>query len=215
VTAAIQSRLETLERVIESGLRTFVEVGEALMEIRDQRLYQDATFEDYCRERWGFSRIHAHRLMDAAEVVRVLPAGNTPANEAQARELAPLKDQPDALRDVWGSVIERAEQTDSPVTGPVIRAAVRDYMRGQAAGAAADLDAAVAGWTEERQQGFVPELVRQRGELARLVTDLAQLPPPHEFVAKHRGYLSAQTVAQAERAHAWTGLFLEEMRRGD
>jgi hypothetical protein len=56
VTAAIQSRLETLERVIESGLRTFVEVGEALMEIRDQRLYQDATFEDYCRERWGISQ---------------------------------------------------------------------------------------------------------------------------------------------------------------
>lgn len=78
--------------VIESWLRTFVEVGEALMEIRDARLYREGfgSFEDYCRERWSFSRVQAHRLIEASEVAAVLPMGNT-TNERQMRELAPLK----------------------------------------------------------------------------------------------------------------------------
>jgi hypothetical protein len=52
-------RLAELERVIERGLQSFVEVGKALADIRDGKLYRcqgDATFEDYCQQRWGFSR---------------------------------------------------------------------------------------------------------------------------------------------------------------
>ena len=43
-------RLAELELVIERGLKTFVEVGAALLGIRDGRLYREthATFEDYC-----------------------------------------------------------------------------------------------------------------------------------------------------------------------
>jgi hypothetical protein len=49
------SRRAELEEVIELGLATFITVGNALLEIRDSRLYRDthATLEDYCRERWG------------------------------------------------------------------------------------------------------------------------------------------------------------------
>jgi hypothetical protein len=46
--------LEECESVIRSGLKTFVEVGHALLEIRGRRLYRQAgfrTFEKYCRER--------------------------------------------------------------------------------------------------------------------------------------------------------------------
>jgi hypothetical protein len=62
----------------------------------DGRLYDDthATFEGYCRERWGMSRIHAHRLIEATEVAAMLPIGNI-ENEA----LAPLKDDPEATHD--------------------------------------------------------------------------------------------------------------------
>jgi len=66
-----QQDLAAHEAVIERGLRTFVDVGQALLSIRDGRLYraQFGTFEDYCRERWGWERRHAYRLMDAAAAV--------------------------------------------------------------------------------------------------------------------------------------------------
>jgi hypothetical protein len=90
-------RLAALEAIIESGMRTFIEVGNALLEIRDQRLYRGqgfSRFEDYCRKRWNMSRFYAHRLIEAAGVVgNLLPIGNVPRNEAQARELVPLPPQ--------------------------------------------------------------------------------------------------------------------------
>ena len=55
MTLAEISRLQELEQVVETGLTVFVKVGNALLEIRDSRLYrqQCPTFETYCRERWG------------------------------------------------------------------------------------------------------------------------------------------------------------------
>jgi N6-adenosine-specific RNA methylase IME4 len=103
--------LQKHEAVIEKGLGTFVEVGEALLSIREQRLYRLAhiTFEDYCRARWGMSRVHAHRLIEAAEVsLNLLPIGNIlPANESQARPLAALP-TPELQREVWQEVIDQA-----------------------------------------------------------------------------------------------------------
>lgn len=82
--------LAELETVIERGQQTFIEVGRALLEIRDGRLYRASytTFEAYCRERWGWSQQHAHRQMDAARVAELVsPIGEVPANENQARAM--------------------------------------------------------------------------------------------------------------------------------
>ena len=94
------------EAVIERGLGTFVEVGEALMEIRDARQYREnyGDFDTYCRERWGFTRSRAHRLIEASEIADVLPMGNTPTSERQARALAPLRDDPQAMAEVMEEV---------------------------------------------------------------------------------------------------------------
>jgi hypothetical protein len=97
------------EDTIARGLKTFTEVGDALASIRDRRLYRasHATFEDYCRDRWGLSSRHANRTIEAAKVAGILgPIGPIPANEAQARELAPLLDDPDQLRETWQRAIE-------------------------------------------------------------------------------------------------------------
>lgn len=58
------------EEVIDKGRKTFVEVGKALTAIRDGKLYREThdTFGDYCRERWGWERRQAYRLIDAAGV---------------------------------------------------------------------------------------------------------------------------------------------------
>src|SRR5262245_29388958 len=78
-------RLKALEAIIEHGLQTFVEVGAALFEIREQRLYREqgfTTFEEYCRKRWQWSKTHANRQIQAAEVAHNLtPIGVIPKNE--------------------------------------------------------------------------------------------------------------------------------------
>src|SRR5207344_215462 len=106
-----QGRLSELEQVIEHGLGTFVDVGRALLEIQQQRLYRMAghpTFADYVAKRWDLSTAHAYRQIEASKVVDILsPIGEMPlpANEAQARELAPLVDDPDAVRAVWAETV--------------------------------------------------------------------------------------------------------------
>jgi hypothetical protein len=89
----VTTRLTELEDVIQRGMDTFVEVGAALFEIRDDRLYRAShtTFEDYCQERWGMSRRHANRTIEAASVAGILgPIGPKPATESVAREIARL-----------------------------------------------------------------------------------------------------------------------------
>src|SRR6516165_4696559 len=80
-------RLKALEAIIETGLKTFVEVGTALLEIRDHQLYLKQgfiTFDDYCRQRWGWGRNYANKQIAAAEVVKNLGTNvPKPQNEAQ------------------------------------------------------------------------------------------------------------------------------------
>lgn len=88
------TRLEKLEATIKSGQQVFVEVGAALTEIRDKKLYRDEfnTFEFYCQSRWGWSRQHASNLIQSSAAVSALPKtlAATVPNEWAARELAKL-----------------------------------------------------------------------------------------------------------------------------
>ena len=100
------------EATIKMHLQSFMEVGKALLRIRDQRLYRAefSSFEAYCRGRWNMSRIHAHRLLSAAEITEsvLLPMGNTPLpeNERQVRPLVglPVKEAQKA----WGNAAKLA-----------------------------------------------------------------------------------------------------------
>lgn len=111
LTLSEAEQLQTLEAVIEQGIQTFVDVGQALVTIRDRRLYrsQHDTFEEYCKERWGFKRAQAYRMIGAAQVVANLsPIGDTllPANEAQARPLVGLPAE--WQREAWQRAVETA-----------------------------------------------------------------------------------------------------------
>lgn len=101
-----ESRLVELETTIERGLVTFVEVGAALMEIRDNRLYTSefATFEAYCQERWSWGRNYVNKQIAAAKVAGTL--GTIVPNEAVARELASI-DEPERVREVWTEAVDR------------------------------------------------------------------------------------------------------------
>ena len=106
---------QELETIIEDGLKTFVEVGNALSEIRDGLLYRVDydTFEDYCVDRWGMSKAYAYRLIGSAKVVNnVSPMGDTsesfhlPTSERQIRRLTKL--EPDEQKEVWEEAVETA-----------------------------------------------------------------------------------------------------------
>lgn len=82
--------------LIERGLTTFVEVGEALLEIRESRLYREthATFEAYCQSRWAWSGDHAKRLMNAAEVAECQLAGFRRRTKARPASSLPCATSP-------------------------------------------------------------------------------------------------------------------------
>lgn len=129
------------EKVIEQGLATFIEVGNALLAIRDGKKYLHAgygTFEDYCRQRWEFSRSRAHQLMDAAETTELVSTvvdkaeSSTsivqPRSEGQLRPLAKLRNEPEKAREAWNDAVDdagggqpTAKQVEKAVSRKVIK----------------------------------------------------------------------------------------------
>ena len=114
--------LQKCEAVIERGLKTFIEVGTALKQIKDEKLYlrDYETFDDYCRERRGFKHTYAHRLIKSAEVVEhLLPIGNTlPATESQARPLAQLPVEQQA--NAWANIVDECKERGEVITAAAV-----------------------------------------------------------------------------------------------
>jgi hypothetical protein len=130
LTPSENEELQSCEKEIETNLKAFFEVGRALMEINRNRLYRAryGTFEEYCRKRWDMSRIHAFRLLKAAEVRQaLLPIGNTqlPENEAQIRPLTLLS--PKKALSTWQKVLEKAGT--SKITARLVRLTVEEVRK--------------------------------------------------------------------------------------
>ena len=113
------TELAACEQVIAKGLNHFVQVGNALIRIRDLKLYRatHSTFAAYCKEKWSMSRIHAHRTIEAAQVVGVLPLksemlpiGNkslpAPKSEAVVRPLTQLEPEQQSI--AYAKAVEAA-----------------------------------------------------------------------------------------------------------
>lgn len=119
-----QADLAQCEQVIRSGLKTYKEVGAALAEIKNQKLYraQYGTFAAYCDAVWGWTDRHARRMIVASRESESGPIGPV-ANEAQQRELnrLPAKDRTDA----WS---EAVKATGGKVTAKALKAAVDKRM---------------------------------------------------------------------------------------
>jgi len=114
LTLSEQERLDELESVITKSIQTFYEVGSALLEIRESRLYRKTfpTFEDYCQERWQMTRRYANHLIGAAGVMSglgtIVPK---PETESQARELAALPEA-EMQKAVWQIALKTAPTSD-------------------------------------------------------------------------------------------------------
>lgn len=127
LTTEERSKLDALEKIITKGKRSFVEVGLALAEIKEAKLYRQAhkTFAEYCESKWGWTSAYANYTIQGAEVVKALPEKMTTivANEGQARALSSV---PEAKRvEVLEQAQANAEEEDRPVTARDISNAAR------------------------------------------------------------------------------------------
>lgn len=129
LTISEQEQLSRLEETVAQGLKTFVDVGVALMVIRDSKLYRQdhETFEDYCRVRWSMGKSRVYQMIDAAMVVDNLQkstiGGQIPDSERQARPLAQL--EPEQQVEVWAKAVDTAP--NGKVTAAHVQKVVDDY----------------------------------------------------------------------------------------
>ena len=138
LTASEQEELDRCETTISRGWNSFIEVGEALLKIRDARLYRDKyeRFEDYCRVEIQYQKSQAYRLMDAARVVRLIsPIGEVSADgvmrptcEAQVRPLVGLEDRD--IKTVWQKATATAEAEEKRITARLVQTQVRAITPG-------------------------------------------------------------------------------------
>jgi hypothetical protein len=122
--------LQACEAIIARGLNTFIEVGTALLAIRDQRLYRAThkSFEDYCHDRWQMGRSRSYQLIDAAQVagnVSTIVDTPKPTHESQLRPLTSL--EPQEQRSAWTQAV--AESNGKQPTAAKVKEVVRVHAR--------------------------------------------------------------------------------------
>ena len=147
LTKTERSELIECEAVIEHGRTTFVEVGNALAAIREKKLYRETheTFDTYCKERWGYTRDYACKLIGSASIAEQLQnvdhGIHSPANERQVRPLLQLSEPSEddhrervvnmkAVKEVWQQVVEKAPKDADgkpQVTAKLVTEAVKEY----------------------------------------------------------------------------------------
>lgn len=108
------------EGVIKQGLSSFVEVGAALIKIRDRRFYKEqfSSFKLYASTKWVLSHRRLNQLIEGSAVVKQIESGNRgsqnapilPNSERQCRELATVA--PEKQAEAWQTVVDTAPKND-------------------------------------------------------------------------------------------------------
>ena len=91
------------------SLQSWIEVGEALIEIRDSRLYkvEARTFEEYCRSKFRLEKSRVHQLMSGSRIVTSLDLGSSTkveVTETAIREIA--KVEPERRQEIFDKATE-------------------------------------------------------------------------------------------------------------
>lgn len=94
LTSDERIRFRQCSEVVSAGVRAYVEMGIALKEIRDSRLYREEyeTFTEYCKEVHGLHDSTVNSSIKASEVSANLAVAGLPAplSKSQAISLAAL-----------------------------------------------------------------------------------------------------------------------------
>jgi len=109
-----KKNLDRCEEIIRQNEKSGIIIGRNLSQINDQLLYKADgfnSFDIYCKERWGMSGSHAHRLINGAKYYDVLASHKTeekwilPRNEAQIRPLTTLHEK--ELVPTWTKIMKK------------------------------------------------------------------------------------------------------------
>lgn len=201
-------RLAELEEVVERGLSTFVDVGNALLEIRESRLYIEThgTFEAYCRDRFALQRQRAYELIEASRVhASVSENSDTPpALEAHAAALAPLLDEPAQLREAWAEVVDLHPKPTAAQVREVVARRIEPQKEAEREAAAEKLHrwAATQNVLDGLQHFDRPAIREQARATAQLID---------QQVAATRG--EVVTPERLRSAAAWAALLADEVER--
>lgn len=187
-------RLEELEAIVARGLHTFYEVGKALDEIHDKKLYREThkTFEAYCRDKWDMARPTAYQFINAAQVMENLSAigRQIPTKERQVRPLTGLS--PEQQVKIWQKAVESAPK-GIPSGAAVKRLVDEEYGRQS---------------TEPDSEEPSSEEERLRQENKRLKEQLRQQN-------RDRDRRAAEVAAELERLRAENRQLKAELRQRD
>ncbi len=119
ISLSESKRLGELEKIIQAGKQTFLEVGIALAEICERKLYKAefSTFAEYTIKKWGWGKSYAYTLIESAKVVRALPqkVSTIVDNEAKARALQQVPEKKRA------PALEKLAASGEPVTAKAIQ----------------------------------------------------------------------------------------------
>ena len=189
LTESEREEFKVCEKTIALGLGNFIEVGLALAQIRDKRLYRERfqTFSQYVEIVWQMSADRARQLRRAAATVQSLATVTNghvllPENERQARALMAF--DPDLHPAIMKIAAKRAEATNRPFTEAII-ARVGEVLQQAAETGAVDtgngestpLDASITVEDYEamqRQNAHIADRtrrVRVPGQVARIADD--------------------------------------------
>lgn len=135
LTAPERTDLRKLCKIVEDGLGKFIEVGSALLQINERKLYREThqSFEAFVSEKWGISRAHAYRMIEAAAIrAELSPIGghseivNEITNERQLRELAKVGTE--SLPEIVEKIAEKCEAEGCKPTAKVIKSVVDEAL---------------------------------------------------------------------------------------
>lgn len=94
-------------------MKAFYEVGNALLQIRDSRLYREQykTFEEYCREKWNLSRPRAYQLIESAVTVEALSTVVDKKDIPPEFTIRPLSNlEPEQRAEVYQQAVDTAPE---------------------------------------------------------------------------------------------------------
>ncbi|AFZ67101.1 hypothetical protein [Deinococcus peraridilitoris] len=132
LTPEEKARLAALEQVVGYGLRSFIEMAQALQEIQERRLYREqyVTFEHYCMKVWNFSRTWAYQIMQSKEAALLaLDHGVPVPTERHARALIGVSAE---NLEIVASVVKAATGKENPTSADyqAVVETVRDLNHG-------------------------------------------------------------------------------------
>jgi hypothetical protein len=151
------------------------------------------SWEAYYSAEFGQSGRRGYQLLEAARVIVALePLQNfaMPANDHVARELVPLKDDPEAVRQVWADAVERAG--DAAPTATLVREAVEEYQA----------PAAAAAVTHKPGVRHTRNQAKYVGNIARMAHNLTLSLPYADFDTIKSMPVEAEWLEQLREARA-------------